>query len=555
MQLRVRLTALFSGLLPGKADWTAYRRDPRRDLLAGITVAVVALPLALAFGVSSGAGASAGLVTAIVAGALAAVFGGSNLQVSGPTGAMTVVLVPITAQFGVNGVLLVGLLAGVLLVVLALARVGRFAAFMPTPVIEGFTAGIAVVIALQQVPAALGVTGVDGERVWAIAADAAMAFARDPQWAAPVVAVLVAVFMLTGMRWRPGVPFSLIGVALATVAAELLTLPVTRIGALPATLPMPSLDFLDTAAIAVLLPSALAVAMLAALESLLCASVADQMRGGERHEPNRELFGQGIANLVTPLFGGVPATAAIARTAVNVRAGARSRLSALVHALVLAVIVFLLAPLVSRIPLAALAGVLLGTTVRMVQIPSLRAIARATRSDGAVMGLTFVVTVALDLTTAVLVGIGVAVVLAVRAVARTVQVGRVPLPAEELGDDERIVVYRFEGPLFFAAAHRFLLALSRVTDVQVVVLRMSHVTTVDTTGAGVLGDVITQLEERGITVLLTGVLPGHGKVLEALGVAEHLRRDGLVFADTPSALAHARRLTSDQIPAVASTGV
>lgn len=541
-------------LLPGASDWTPVRRDPRRDLLAGLTVAVVALPLALAFGVSSGLGAQAGLVTAIVAGALAAVFGGSNLQVSGPTGAMTVVLVPIVHQYGTRGVLMVGLLAGLVLVALAVARVGRFAQFMPTSVIEGFTAGIAVVIALQQVPAALGVTAAEGERVWQVAADAVARYVTAPAPAPLIMALVVAALMLAGARRRPGVPFSLIGVAVATAVAELAGLDLVRIGALPAALPIPSLGFLDLGALAGLLPSALAVAALAALESLLCASVADAMSVGEKHDPDRELFGQGLANLAAPLFGGVPATAAIARTAVNVRSGARSRLAALTHAVVLAIIVFAASGLVGRIPLAALAGVLLATTVRMVEVGSLRAIARSTRGDALVMALTFVVTVALDLVTAVAVGIGVAIVLALRAVARTVKVEQVPLETGDHSQEEQrllaehIVAYRFDGPMFFAAAHRFLLELSEVADVRVVILRMSRVTTIDATGAQVLGDAITRLEQRGITVLLSGIKPSHSRVLAALGVAEHLRRDGLTFSDTPAAIAHARHLLSGASP-------
>ncbi|MFD1547248.1 SulP family inorganic anion transporter [Nonomuraea guangzhouensis] len=557
----VKLRTRFLGLLPRRSDWAAARRHPRRDLLAGVTVAIVALPLALAFGVSSGLGAQAGLATAIVAGVLAAVFGGSNLQVSGPTGAMTVVLVPIMHQFGASGVLMVGLLAGVVLIVLAVARVGRFAQFMPTPVIEGFTAGIAVVIALQQVPAALGVTGMDGERVWQVAAAALARYAGEPDPAPLVMALAVAALMLVGARWRPGVPFSLVGVVLASVVAEVAGLGVARIGALPATLPAPSLAFLDAGALAALLPSALAVAALAALESLLCASVADAMSVNERHDPDRELFGQGIANLVAPLFGGVPATAAIARTAVNVRSGARSRVAAIIHAVVLAVIVFAASGLVARIPLAALAGVLLATTVRMVEVGSLRAIARSTRGDALVMALTFVVTVALDLVTAVALGIGVAIVLALRAVARTVQVEQVPLEAGDHTEEERrllaehIVAYRFDGPLFFAAAHRFLLELSQVADVRVVILRLSRVTTIDATGAHVLGDAITRLEQRGITVLLSGIKPRHGQVLAALGVAEHLRRDGQIFPDTPAAIARAHILLASEGAAEAAVAV
>ena len=542
------------GLLPQRSDWAAVRRSPRRDLLAGLTVAVVALPLALAFGVTSGLGAQAGLVTAVVAGALAAVFGGSNLQVSGPTGAMTVVLVPVVARFGVTGVLMVGVLAGVVLIALALGRLGGYVRYLPTPVIEGFTAGIAVVIALQQVPAALGVAGAHGERVWAVAGDAVLRFAADPHPASIAVALAVATAMLLGARWRPGWPFSLLAVAAATLLAQSAPLGLTRIGALPAGLPAPSLAFLDPGAITALLPSALAVAALAALESLLSATVADGMSVNERHDPNRELFGQGLANLVVPVFGGIPATAAIARTAVNVRAGASSKLAALTHALALAVIVLAAAPLVGRIPVAALAGVLLATTVRMVEVGSLWALARSTRGDAIVLALTFVVTVAFDLVTAVAVGIGVAIVLALRAVARTARVERVPL---ETGDHsaaehalfaEHIVAYRLDGPLFFAAAHTFLLELSDIADVRVVILRMSRVSTIDATGAHVLGDVINRLHRRGITVLLSGIAPGHEQVLTALGVAEQLRRDGRVFPDTPTAITYARRHVLHLLP-------
>ncbi|MFI9642133.1 SulP family inorganic anion transporter [Micromonospora sp. NPDC051925] len=543
------------GLLPDRADWQAVRRSPRRDLVAGLTVAVVALPLALAFGVTSGLGAEAGLVTAVVAGAVAAVFGGSHLQVSGPTGAMTVVLVPVVQQFGTTGVLMVGALAGLLLIALALARVGRYVRYLPTPVIEGFTAGIAVVIALQQLPAALGVTDAHGDRVWAVAADAVVRFAVHPRPVALAVAVGVAALMLLGARWRPGVPFSLLGVAAATALAEAAPVDLARIGTLPQGLPAPSLGFLDLGAVGVLLPSALAVAALAALESLLSATVADGMTVGQRHDPDRELFGQGLANLAAPLFGGIPATAAIARTAVNVRAGASSKLAALTHAVALAAIVLAAAPLVGRIPLAALAGVLLATTVRMIEAGSLWALARATRGDALVLVLTFVVTVLWDLVTAVAVGVAVAVVIALRAVARTARLEQVPLDRGEHSAEEHallaehIVAYRLDGPLFFAAAHTFLLELSEVADVRVVILRMSRVSALDATGAHVLGDAIRRLRGRGITVLLSGITPDHDQVLATLGVADELRRDGLVFTDTPAAIAHARELLRGPVAA------
>jgi SulP family sulfate permease len=535
-----------TGLLPQRSDWAAARRSPRADLVAGLTVAVVALPLALAFGVTSGLGAQAGLVTAVVAGAVAAVFGGSNLQVSGPTGAMTVVLVPVVQRFGAAGVLMVGVMAGVVLIGLAMARLGRYVRYLPTPVVEGFTAGIAVVIALQQVPAALGITDAHGEKVWAVAGDALARFARQPHPAAIAVAVGVAAVMLLGARWRPGLPFSLLAVAAATGLAEATPIGLARIGALPAGLPTPSLTFLDPAAAWTLLPSALAVAALAALESLLSATVADGMSVGERHDPDRELFGQGLANLAAPVFGGIPATAAIARTAVNVRAGARSKVASLAHAVTLAAIVLAAAPLVSQIPLAALAGVLLATTVRMVEASALIALARSTRGDALVLVLTFAVTVVFDLVMAVAVGLGVAVVLALRAVARTARLEQLLLePGDHSAEEhqllsEHIVAYRLDGPLFFAAAHHFLLELSEVADVRVVILRMSRVSTIDATGAHVLGDAITRLQRRGITVLLSGIAPGHDQVLVTLGVAEQLRRDGLIFPDTPTAIKYAR---------------
>ncbi|SES40673.1 SulP family inorganic anion transporter [Lentzea albida] len=518
--------------LPAKADWSAATP---RDVLAGVTVAVVALPLALGFGVASGLGAAAGLVTAIVAGALAAVFGGSSLQVSGPTGAMTVVLVPIVARFGPGGVLTVGLLAGVFLLCLAVARIGRYMRYVPAPVVEGFTIGIAAVIALQQVPAALGVPASTGHNV---VVTAVRAVGAGPVWPAALLAGGVVVVMLVGSRWKPAIPFSLLAVAVGTAVAEIWSLPAARIGSLPALLPAPSLSFLDLGALWTLLPSAVAVAALAALESLLSATVADGMSVNQRHNPDRELFGQGVANVVTPLFGGVPATAAIARTAVNVRSGATSRLAALVHAVTLAVIMLAAAPAVGRIPLAVLAGVLIATAVRMVEVGSVRVLMRANRSDAVVLALTAIATLALDLVTAVIVGIAVAGALALRAVARSARIDVEPLEAGDHTEEERrllsehIVAYRLDGPLFFAAAHRFLLELTEISAVSVVILRLSHVSTLDATGVLVLRDAVEKLEHRGVTVLLSGVREGHRRQLEVLGVR--------TFASTPEAIEHAR---------------
>ncbi|MFC9964467.1 SulP family inorganic anion transporter [Nocardia ignorata] len=533
-------------LLPTWSDWKPAFRAPGSDLMSGLVVALVALPLALGFGISSGLGAAAGLATAIVAGALAAVFGGSRFQVSGPTGAMTVVLVPIVAEHGASGVLTVGLMAGIMLVALAFAGVGRAVRFMPAPVIEGFTAGIAVVIALQQFPGALGISGAEGSKVWQSAFDAVRRFVDDPHWTAPVTALVVAVVILIGGRYLPKLPFALVAVAVATVVASVFDLPLARIGTIPVGLPAPSLGFVRLDELTTLLLPALAVAALAALESLLSATAADAMAVGTRHDPDRELFGQGLANIAAPLFGGVPATGAIARTAVNVRSGARTRLAALTHAVILAGIVYLAAGLVADIPIAALAGVLLATTVRMVEAASLAAIARASRGDAIVMAVTFLVTVAFDLVTAVVIGIGFALVLAVRAIAREASMQQVPLDeTDHLGEEhdllrDHIVAYRIDGPLFFAAAHRFLLELSDVADVKVVILRMSRVSALDTTGALVLADAVTKLQHRHITVLMSGLREDHRARLAAMGALPAGGEDA-VFPDTGAAIAYARR--------------
>ncbi|MGW5317443.1 SulP family inorganic anion transporter [Nocardia thailandica] len=546
-------------LLPSVQDWKPAVTAPGADLLAGLVVALVALPLALGFGISSGLGAAAGLATAVVAGAVAAVFGGSRFQVSGPTGAMTVVLVPIVHQHGASGVLAVGLLAGIVLVALAIAGVGRAVRYMPAPVIEGFTAGIAAVIALQQVPAALGIAHAGGEKVWQSAADAARQFAADPRPAPVVTAAAVAAVVLAGGRFAPRLPFALLAVIAATVAARLPHVDLATIGAIPAGLPTPSLDFLDPGAVGGLLAPALAVAALAALESLLSATAADAMAVGTRHDPDRELLGQGLANIAAPLFGGVPATGAIARTAVNVRSGARTRLAALTHALVLAAIVFLAAPLVAGIPTAALAGVLLATTVRMVETASLSAIARSSRGDAAIMIVTFAVTVALDLVSAVAVGVGIAVLLALRAVAEEARLRQIPLGRDDPdtahdGEEhrllhDRIVAYRLDGPLFFGAAHRFLLELAEVSGVHVVVLRMSHVTVLDTTGALVLRDAVRKLEHRHIVVLMSGLRPEHRRRLATVGALPAGGRAHL-FEHTPDAIARAR----DLVPSLTRRG-
>lgn len=532
-------------LLPSRSDYAGLSRSWRGDVLAGATVGVVALPLALAFGITTGLGAEAGLITAIVAGLVAGVFGGSNVQVSGPTGAMTVVLVPVVARYGADAVLVVSVLAGLLIVTAAFLRLGRYLAFVPWPVVEGFTVGIASIIFLQQVPSALGVQKPAGENTAVIAARAVGDAAHHGRLAAVAVVVLVAALMAVIPRLHRSLPASLLAVVVATAIAELTHLDVARIGSLPSSLPLPALPSISATQVSELFSAALAVAILAALESLLSAKVADGLADAPRHDPDRELFGQGLANIVSPLFGGMPATGAIARTAVNVRSGARTRVAAITHSLVLMLVVLFAGGLVSRIPLAALAGVLMVTAYRMVEVHNVRAVALATRSDAAVLCLTALATVAFDLIMAVEIGIAAAAVLALRHVARTAQV--TPIGADELDQDragslldEGILTYRLDGALFFGAAQRFLTELTAVSDAKVVVLRLPDIQMLDATGAQALGEIVAELEHRGITVLLKGPRPEHLRVLAATGALDRLAHENHLFADLDAALAHAR---------------
>ena len=542
------------GLLPRRSDYAALPQSWRGDIVAGLTVGVVALPLALAFGLTSGMGAEAGLICAIVAGLVAAVLGGSHVQVSGPTGAMAVVLVPVVSRFGPEAVVLAGLIAGVLMVAAAFARLGRYLAFVPWPVVEGFTVGIAVIIFLQQVPAALGVARPDGENTAWVAVQAAITAPSSGSLAAVGLIVAVAALMVGLPRLHRALPASLIAVAAATAVAELAGLQVARIGAIPDTLPVPSLPLVSPDQISLLFSAGLAIAALAALESLLSAKVADGMADAGRHDPDRELFGQGLANLASPLFGGMPATGAIARTAVNVRAGARTRVAAVVHSLLLVLVVLFGSGLVARMPLAALAGVLMVTAVRMVDRRNVRAVVRATRSDAVVLILTAAATILFDLILAVQIGIAVAAVLALRQVARTASVTVVtdtPASAQTAGEDtghrlldEGIVSYRLQGALFFGAAQRFLTELTAVTGVRVAILRLPELQILDATGAQTLGEIVSQLEDRGVTVLLKGPSEGHRKALQAVGALDRLAHSRHLFDTLDEAIDHARSHTA-----------
>ena len=534
------MSAGIRSLLPSREDYRGIGRTWRVDLTAGITVGIVALPLALAFGVSSGAGAEAGLVTAIIAGVVAAVFGGSPVQVSGPTGAMVVVLAPIMAVYGTGVLGIVCLMSGLIVLLAGVLRLGRTISYIPWPVIEGFTLGIAVIIFLQQIPTATG-TEVGESTNAVIAAIQSLGTVAWPKlgWSLLLVA-LVVVVMLLSPRIHPRFPGSLLAIVLAAVLAGVLDLPVDTIGELPAGLPAPTLPVQEWSTIAALAGPALAVAALAGIESLLSARVAASMGDAGAYDGDRELVGQGLASIAAGFFGGMPATGAIARTAVNVRAGARTRLASIVHGLLLLLVVLVGSGVVSQIPLAALAGVLMVTAFRMISLSTVRTVVGATRADAVVFSVTAIVTVSVDLVYAVLIGIAVAAFFALRQLARSSGVHREEIPGPALAGDERIALFRLEGALFFGAAERMLERVSALRDIEVVVIRMSQLQLLDATGAQVVTELITGLERRGITVLVKGIQPRHLGIAERVGILRSLRHQNHLFDDLDAAIEHAR---------------
>lgn len=485
-----------------KGGW--WRRW-RGDILGGFTVALVALPLALAFGIASGAGPAAGLYAAIFAGFATSLFGGSQLNVSGPTGAMTVVLVDIISRHGIEGMLVAGALAGLMQVLLGLLRLGNFVKFMPYAVIAGFTNGIALLIFLSQV----------GEA-----------------WREPVIALVTAGVMILALKYlRRSIPASLWGLAAGIAVNELLVRTSALVGHLPAGLPTIALPWPDLGMVGDLLMPAVTICLLGSIEALLSAEIADVMTG-QRHDGNRELIGQGIGNLVSALVGGVPVTGAIARTAVNVKSGARTRWSGMLHALFLFILVYAFGSWAARIPLASLAAILMVTAVRMADLEGLRLVPRARWTYGATLVLTLVLTVIQDLTIAVAAGVALAGLFAVAELAApqvrpaTVDRGggrrerrRNDMPA--VHPDVQVVAVR--GPLLFVGVERLRQKLGRWAA-RVLVLDMTGVTSLDESGALMVGRLAEELERDGRRLYIAGVGSQPLRMLMQMGVVQSVGR-------------------------------
>ncbi|MDB5986406.1 MAG: dauA 3 [Nevskia sp.] len=495
-----------------------FRRDQwARNLVAGIIVGVVALPLAMAFAIASGVKPEQGIYTAIVAGLVVSLFGGSRIQIAGPTGAFIVILAGVTAKYGVDGLLLATSMAGVILILFGLAKFGGVLRFIPDPVIVGFTAGIGVIIWVGQWKDFFGLPAPVGthfhEKLLHL-----LEMLPQLHPATTALALLSLGLVLYGPR-IPGlarVPGPLLAMVAATViqagfSFEGVATIASAFGGIPRGLPHLSLPEISFDRLSLLVPAAFTIAMLGAIESLLSAVVADGM-AGTRHDSNQELIGQGIANLVAPLFGGFAATGAIARTATNFRNGGTSPLAGIVHSLTLLLILLLLAPLAAQVPLCALAAILFVVAWNMSEARHfVRMVRTAPRTDVAILLITFLLTVFTDLVVAVNVGVILAMLLFLRRMASSVEVLRVDesaIRAELQSSDlarlpADVLVYSIEGPFFFGAVESLERALQQThTDPRCVVIRLGRVPFMDITGIQALDEATQSLERRGVRVLL-----------------------------------------------------
>jgi SulP family sulfate permease len=496
---------------------TAFREgygavDLRADLIAGLTVAIVALPLAMALGIASGASPREGLVTAIVAGLLISALGGSRVQIGGPTGAFVVIVAGVIAAHGFDGLVLATLIAGVILIVAGYAGVGRLMRYVPMPVVTGFTAGIAVIIASSQMGDFLGL------RTGPVPADfvdkwgAYLGAIGTANWAALGLGLGTLALILLLRRFVPRIPPFLIAIVAATAAARLLHLPVETVGgrfpAMPTGLPVPALPHASLAMLREVMPSAFVIAFLAGIEALLSATVADGMTG-RRHRSGQELVGMGVANLASALFAGLPATGAIARTATNIRAGARSPMSGIFHALFLLAFILAAGKLLALVPMTALAAVLLMVAWGMSEYDRFVALVRTDAGERGVLLLTFLLTVFVDLTVAIGVGVTLAALLFMMRMSETA--GLVAVETDEEPElrkqlPEGVEVLRFSGPLFFGIASEMLEALRRAGQrPRAIILRMEQVPYIDATGANALATFTRQARHSGTEVWLVGL--------------------------------------------------
>jgi SulP family sulfate permease len=534
------------------------------DLLAGITVGLVALPLAMAFGIASGVTPQAGLYTAVVAGFLISALGGSRTQIGGPTGAFVVIVAGIVSRFGLSGLAMVTLMAGILLLIMGLTGLGSAVRFIPRPVVIGFTNGIAVLIASTQIKDFFGL------RIGAVPSEflprmkMLIAHLGGLNWQAFALGATTLSILIVMPQFTKRVPASIVALLVCTVATVLFHMPVetigTRFGGIPRGLPPFSIPDYHAEHILPLIPSAFTVALLAALESMLSAVVADSMTG-DRHNPNVELVAQGVANIASPVFGGIPATGAIARTATNIRSGARSPVSGMIHALTLLVILLVAAPLASYIPLATLAAVLFMVAYNMGEWHEIGGILQLGVTAIVVWLVTFALTVFADLTVAVGLGMALAALVYIYRVAETTTVA--PVTDDYIRDglphvlQGRIVppyvsLLRIHGPFLFGTTEKLVDATTNLEAfAPIVILRLRNMTAIDATGIHAIETFAKRLRGSGRALLLCGAMPQPSRLLSQPRFLDHVGREN-IMPNVQAALDRAREIHLAQTTPVAS---
>ncbi len=530
----------------------------RIDIIAGITVAIVALPLAMAMAVASGASPDKGLVTAVVAGFFISFLGGSRVQIGGPTGAFVVVIFDVITRFGFDGLIIASIMAGMILIVSGYAKLGKLIKFIPYPVITGFTSGIAVIIASSQIKDFLGLT------VKNVPADFigqwSCYFAHVNETSIYAVALGVLGFALIAIckKISPQIPSYLVSIIAVSLVAFIANLPVETIGSrfpnLPTGLPMPVWPELSFETIRELIPSACTIAFLAGIEALLSAVVADGMIG-HKHSLNQELIGQGVANIASGIFGGLPATGAIARTATNVKAGGRTPIAGIAHAVFLLVFLYTAMDILAFIPMAALAAVLFMVSWGMSDVKHFTQIAKISPSDRTILFLTFALTVLVDLTVAIGVGVTFASLLFMRHMSRSLEIKRHYKTSEyesqdgDIGNEnvdipDDVIVLQINGPLFFGVATEFCDKLNTLEEMpRILILRMRFMPYLDASGEASIENIIKVCREHHTFVIFSAMRSQPRTILEKAGVHKNL--DGALAVDFDHALAMAKELLND----------
>lgn len=528
----------------------------KTDAVAGLTVAIVALPLSMAIAIASGVGPDRGLYASIVGGFLVALLGGSRFQIGGPAGAFIVLVAATVATHGVEGMLIATIMAGLILMAIGLLRLGTFIKYIPYPVTVGFTAGIAVIIGASQLKDLLGLRLAAPEPGPFVPKMIALAQALPTANVTAVALALTCIALIVAVRrWRPHWPGFLIAVVLAAAASALVGLPVdtigSRFGGLPASLPMPQLPAVTPARIVELLPAALSFALLGGIESLLSAVVADSMTG-RRHRSNCELVAQGVANIGSALFGGLVVTGTIARTATNVRAGARGPIAGMLHSVFLLAILVIAAPLARFIPLAALAAVLVVVAWNMAEKHEFGVLLRASRGDAVVLLATFLLVVFRDLTEGILIGFGIGALLFLHRMAQAVEVERpIPTGQEDMADgtdgdegrydpamasDPDVIVYRISGAFFFGAAGAVGAALDRIGEQpKAYVMDLSQVPVLDSSAAATIAGFARRAQRQGAAVVIAGADRAVRRMLLLQGVRPPMVRYRATLADAVAA--------------------